>query len=184
MQRLDAALKNRRRAADRSAVSLIFGSAFYKPKEFTFFEKILAIVVSFGQFLWNDMFAWMFTIAVIATLSDFLLGTRISKLKDEYDSLKAELGLVGKFAGILIIMIVRGMEVKWSALTFMDFPLDTGGWVATAFAVGYIMKQLQSINEKRTSIDGQSWPLFDKFVEFITTPLERLFGGSNAPKDQ
>lgn len=158
-------------------MKFILGAAVYAPQEFTVKERAFSLLTAALVFVWNDVFTLVMILAASATLGDYWIGRRIAKAHKEYDSLKAELGFVGKMAGFLILLLIRGLEVALSRAQVGEIPLDTSGYVATAFAIGYLGKQIESINAHRASVDGLKWPLLDKFIEKMGSLVELLFNG-------
>lgn len=148
--------------------------------------KIAGLLGVVLQVLWSDAFTVFFCLAFLSAIVDTVYGRRLHKLIGDYDPLKAEIGLHGKFAGLAIGLFFRAMEWAMTNRVLIEAGdalswASSRGLIATAIVGTLLVQDLDSIQEKRERFGQPPIPVFSAGVRLIRKAVERLAGVPENP---
>lgn len=125
--------------------------------------KALALVAGGGQYLAGFPFVIILTILVGAIAGDHVFGSLAAKHQRSYRPLSEHTGLVGKAAGLVVVLILRGLEA-WVGSFGAG---STRGALASAVALGLCVVDLKSIERHRKALGAGPIPLLSPVLAWF-----------------
>ncbi len=142
----------------------------------------VAMLLGVAQAVLHDLTFGIFVLLIVSGIADTIYGRRVAHALDEFDSMKAEMGLHSKIMGLILALLVRGFELWWeiasAGTTFEGF--HTYGALAAAIAVTLFVSDLKSIEEKRMRFGQGPIPVLGTFLK----QLDRIATALGAPDGQ
>lgn len=122
-----------------------------------------------------DTFTRLLFLILVAASADYLFGVKSAKHRGVYDPRIAHGGAIGKVAGLVLVLLLRGIE-GWLLLS--DF-VDSRGAIATTVGVALLSVDLQSIAHHREALGAPPVPVLSHALAWLrglTTPKTVLPG--------
>lgn len=144
-------------------------------------ERIFGVISAIIGFLLTDAFTLVTMLLVASGTADTIYGRALHKQLDNYDQQKAEIGLLSKVMGIVMVLLIRGFEGWWSRV-IVDGPFDgwhTAGFLSMAVAVTLFVHDLKSIQEKRVRFGQPPLPVLTQVLNVLDRIADALGAGPN-----
>lgn len=128
-----------------------------------------SVIVGVVQFLATDLFTGILALVALAAGVDYFWGRKVAQLDGSFSSKKAEVGLHGKFLGIILLLLIRAFEwwLSRASIIAETFDINTHGLLAVVLGVILLAKELDSIDHHRQALGGEPWPLFDHLLRLM-----------------
>jgi hypothetical protein len=146
-----------------------FLSVFLSPLERLESAKVIAVIAACFQYLVSDAFAGAFVLVFIAGVADYLIGVRAARLLDQYNSLIAHRGWLGKMSGFCLLLMIRALEYY-----LRGQGLDWHGAIATGIALSLFVVDLQSIAHHREELGAKPIPVLSSLLSWFQTWIQRM----------
>lgn len=144
-------------------------------------ERIIGVLSAFVGFLLTDAFMFVTLLLVASGTADTIYGRALHKKLDNYDQLTAEIGLLSKVMGIVMVLLIRGFEGWWSRV-IVNGPFDgwhTAGFLSMSIAVTLFVHDLKSIQEKRIRFGQPPLPVLTQVLKLLDTIAASMGAGPN-----
>jgi len=125
--------------------------------------RIAAILAAAAQAIWHDMVFGFLVLLLFTALMDWWLGRAAARRRGDYSHQVSEWGLQSKFAGVLIVGVIRYIEYL---LTTTGLP-DTRGIMSVAIAAALIYQDLDSIDGHRQTLGGRPIPILSAVLGLL-----------------
>lgn len=142
-------------------------------------EKLLGLLGGVWAWVMAEAFIPLLFLLVLSGSADTVYGRRMAILLDQYDELKAEIGLQSKMMGVVMACLIWGFELWWG-LMVQSGPFagwHTHGFLSAAVALTLFVADLKSIQEKRERFGQRPLPVIGRVLDFI----DRLASAMGAP---
>lgn len=135
---------------------------------------LLASLSAVVQYIRADAFLWLLLIVLVVAAIDYLVGSRVAKTQGVYSPERAHAGALGKITGVLLVLIVRGVEdwVTNHAPGWLEGIPDSHGALAMIVAMGLLLVDLQSIAKHREALGAAPIPVLGRLLEWAHAALK------------
>lgn len=101
----------------------------------------------------TDAFLSLLALLFVAISVDYVIGWLVAKHKGRYEIAIARAGALGKVIGIILLLLVRGLEhwISTHAPESLSIP-NSHGMFAAAFTMLFLTVELQSIEQHRQEL--------------------------------
>lgn len=134
----------------------------------------ISVAVALMNLVTTDVFGGALTLIILSGLVDYVLGRRVAILRDEYNTLIAQMGAHSKAAGVAIVLLVRMFE-GWLG---MHLGADSHGIVASAVAMGLFTAELESIAHHRETLGARPIPVLSALLNKIKERGEAMINAA------
>lgn len=124
---------------------------------------VLAVIAGAWEYISTDAFSKILALVVLTGAADYYLGAKSARLRGRFSPVTAQMGVHGKVAGIVLLLLVRLFE-GWAQQH--GFVALNGG-VATALAVALFAVDVQSISHHRELFGATPLPLLGGVLAWI-----------------
>ncbi len=148
-------------------VSTLLTSPFRRLSETPEIGVITATAMALWQYAAGEPFLLAMVLVMVTAFVDYIAGSVTAHRLGEWKSGLAYNGALSKLLGLVLVMLVRGLEGFLALTTF----LDTNGALATAAAVSLITVDIVSISKHRSRLGGEPIPFVTALTDWIQSAL-------------
>ncbi len=140
-------------------------------REAPFWGWIGSMLIGLIQLLIGDVLTGILLILILASLVDWYYGSTAAKLAGNFKAGRSSWGFQSKLAGISQMILVRLLEHQGGRLGL----IQTGGVISAALTFILVVRELESIDQHRRALGGQSIPVLSEALRMLRRLPEALF---------
>lgn len=148
---------------------------FTRLQQSPFWGKVAGVLLGWLQVWFSGVFGSVLSLFMVSSLFDWWFGRKAARKEGRYDPNVAHYGLHSKLSGIVLILLVRGLEL---ALAGDAMFIDTRGYFATALALALFANDLESIHHHRVTLGAAPIPFLGRIIDTLKRGDTLRRGGS------
>lgn len=156
-------------------VSSIFASPVKRLLDTPEAGAATAALIALWQWTTGKPFNAAIALVIVTMVLDYIAGAVTAHRLGEYKSGIAYNGALSKIMGLVLILLVRGLEGFLSMTSF----LNSNGSIATAAAVSLIAVDIVSISKHRQRLGGAPIPFIGTLMDWLQTAVIDKLPGNN-----